>query len=291
MHPMSLRLAVIGPHRRRTGTGPFVAAILRRLGCAVVEWDRTQARRLLEPGFRPDLDGVAICSPAETHLDYLAAAAGRGLAVFCEKPILWPPLPAPIATLAETLDSALRQGVVVHENTQWVYTLRDFRRLAGGFEDVRHFRCELAPSSGTAADMTMECSAHANSLLLALGCAGMENVRASFDAGRPSLDIDFRSRNAAGAAVEVQYRFARQLGQPRPAAYEIDHRRIERRVDPDGYRIFLRHESREEEIRDPLESSLEDFLAKLSQPEARPEIFSRMLANIRMSAQLLNAYA
>ena len=35
----------------------------------------------------PDLDGVVICSSTDSHAELLLAAAERGLAVFCEKPI------------------------------------------------------------------------------------------------------------------------------------------------------------------------------------------------------------
>ncbi|MFC3629394.1 Gfo/Idh/MocA family oxidoreductase [Paracoccus angustae] len=39
-----------------------------------------------------DLDGIVICSSTASHADLLLAAAKRGLAVFCEKPVLldWP---------------------------------------------------------------------------------------------------------------------------------------------------------------------------------------------------------
>src|SRR5215217_1320750 len=35
----------------------------------------------------PDVDAVAICSPTETHADFIVAAARAGKAIFCEKPI------------------------------------------------------------------------------------------------------------------------------------------------------------------------------------------------------------
>ena len=36
---------------------------------------------------RSDVDAVAICSPTETHVDLIVAAADSGLAAFCEKPV------------------------------------------------------------------------------------------------------------------------------------------------------------------------------------------------------------
>jgi hypothetical protein len=264
----------------------------------VVGWGRDDARRLLASGSSgAGIDAVAICSPAETHLDYLAAALEGRLHVFCEKPILWPAdhslgtFEPMIARLARALDSAVRDGLVVHENAQWVYTLDDVRRIAGecGLPDIGRFRCELSPASGTAPEMVMECSAHANSLLLGLGCSGIEDLRVSFERGEGRrgavLEIGFRSRGASGGPVEVEYRFAQQTRQPRAAAYEIDGRRVERRIELDGYRIFLRCGSRECAIRDPLRSSVEDFLAKVAGKNRRPD--PSILPNIRMSRSLL----
>lgn len=289
---MLRRVAVIGPERRRTGTGPFVAAYLRQAGCSVAGWDRAAACRLLDPGApRPEVDAVAICSPAETHLDYLEAAVAKGLHVFCEKPIVWPADHSPatfetlILRLAEALDFAKRQRLVVHENTQWVYTLQEFRRLAGDCEpnEVRRFRCELSPSSGNAPEMLMECSAHANSLLLELGCDGVEDLRLSL--AEAALAVGFQSRSVSGAPVEVEYRFTQQTRQPRAAAYAINGRRVERRVEMDGYRIFLAFGAQEHPIPDPLQCSVEDFVAKIAAPEpGRP---SSILANLRMSCSML----
>jgi hypothetical protein len=269
-----------------------------------VGWDREEARRLLAPeATRPDVEAVAICSPAETHLDYLLAALDKRLHVFSEKPILWPEDHSPdafatmIGTLAHAFDAALRDRLVVHENTQWVYTLDDFRRIAGecGLPEVRRFRCELSPTSGAAPAMLMECSAHANSLLLALGCHGLEDPRVSFERGEGRrgggrgavLEIGFRSRSVSGDPVAVEYRFAQQIGQPRAAAYEINSRRVERRVEMDGYRIFLKSGIGEYAILDPVRSSVECFLAKIAAESRRPD--PAILPNIRMSHALLEA--
>jgi len=298
---MSPRVAVIGPHRRRSGTGPFVAEFFRRAGCRVEGWDRDRARRFLTRGEgNGEVDAVAICSPAETHFDYLTAAVAGGLHTFCEKPVVWPSDGTPaaldglIAGLETVLRGAGRAGLVVHENTQWVYTLDDFRRIAGEIpkDEVRHFRCELSPSESSAAGMIMECAAHANSLLAALGGGEAGAIRARYgapDGGRSaSLELDFCCRGAAGRTIDVEYRFARQSGQPRHAAYAVNHRRVERRVDLQGYKLSLRFDGRDYPIRDPLESSVGDFLALVANGAAAGRA-ATMLATIRLSSQLLKA--
>ena len=104
-----------------------------------------------------------------------------------------------------------------------------------------------------------------------------------------SLDFGFRSRTASGSPVEVEYHFVQQVSQPRHAAYEVNHRRVERRVDVDGYRISLRFRSEDRLIRDPLQSSVDDFLAKASGPSPGREQSDRILSNIRMSYSFLRA--
>jgi hypothetical protein len=42
---MPSRVAIIGPRRRRTGTGPFVAEYLGQAGCSVVGWDGAKIDR------------------------------------------------------------------------------------------------------------------------------------------------------------------------------------------------------------------------------------------------------
>jgi hypothetical protein len=291
---MPLRVGIIGPHRRRTGTGPFVAEHLRRRGCAVAAWEGEEARGLLD--FKrppPPVDAVAICSPASTHLEYLYAAVSKGLHVFCEKPIVWPEdhslrlFDERITALEGVLDAAERNGLVLHENTQWTYTLDDFRRSGVAFqpEELTRFRCEFSPGRETAVEMLMECSAHANSLLLELGCSGIERPAARFRPGA-ALDLAFASRSVSGRPVGVQYRFERQTGQPRHAAYEINACRIERRVEMERYRILLKVGAREFAIRDPLHRSLDHFLDKVRR--GAPGAFrDRIAANIRISRRLL----
>lgn len=278
-----------------------MAEFLRRAGCRVEEWDRHRAGHCLDPGGGADgVDAVAICSPAETHFGYLAAAVRAGLHVFCEKPVVWPSDRAPaaldrlIGDLESVLAGAARRGLVVHENTQWIYTLDDFRRIAGAIPAgrVEHFRCELSPSAGRAEDMLMECAAHANSLLVALGGGLASGIQvrhaARADGGSARLEAGFHCRGAAGQTIEAEYRFTQQPAQPRHAAYEVNHRRVERRVTMPGYGLSLRFEGRDYAVRDPLESSVEDFLALVSNG-ARPGRAATMLSVSRLSSQLLKA--
>lgn len=54
-------------------------AVAAELGC--------QARSVEELIASDDIDAIAICTPSDTHVDLIVAAAQAGKAVFCEKPI------------------------------------------------------------------------------------------------------------------------------------------------------------------------------------------------------------
>lgn len=54
----------------------------------------------------PDLDAVVICSPTDTHADYVIKAAGAGKQIFCEKP-----LDLSLDRVREVLEVVSRTGV------------------------------------------------------------------------------------------------------------------------------------------------------------------------------------
>ena len=76
-----------------------------RWGFASVE---TDWRRLVE---RDDVDAIDICTPNDTHRDIAVAAAGRGKAVLCEKPL------ARTAEEAASMVAAIERAGVA--NTVW----------------------------------------------------------------------------------------------------------------------------------------------------------------------------
>jgi predicted dehydrogenase len=96
-------------------------------------------------------DVVDIATPPETHLPLAESAAGRGLAIICQKP------------LAPTHDDALRivetcerAGVVlaVHENIRWTPWHREIARLigAGKLGTLHRIGMRLRPGDGQGAE-------------------------------------------------------------------------------------------------------------------------------------------
>lgn len=302
---MGMRVGIIGPRRNRTGTGPYVSRFLTECGCEVFEWTRAEASAFLSsPAALPAVDAVGICSPPESHFDYISAALERCLHVFCEKPFVWPRDHSSVALRKLIADLMLvlapvRGRVVIHENTQWTYTLGDYQRMAGlDPNDTRGFSCELAPSSGAPAEMIMECAPHANSLLLALGCSGIENVSVAFrrpaDNRAALLDVQFECRSPKNGRVDVHYHFEQCANQPRPAAYAVNNRWVRRRIASPGYQIFFCHDGREMRVVDPVERSVRDFVGEVSAGAKLPRegnLWPAIRENLEMSAAILERTA
>jgi len=298
---MSIRVGLIGPRRSRTGSGPFVARILAARGCQVFEWGREQAR-LWCVNRQPTVDAVAICSPPETHFPYIAAALDAGVPVFCEKPLVWPSdhSAAALRAMVTELDARAPGDLLIHENTQWPYTLDEYRGMTGEFApvEVRKFACVFAPSGAEPAEMVMETASHANSLLLATGCRGMDEVEVDYRpraGGRPAqMDVRFESRAAGGAPVAVHYRFEQCERQPRTAAYAVNGRWVWRRIGSPGYQISFEHNGRLARIGDPMEHSVEEFARNIQARVARRAsggLPPLIRDNLTMSAALLEHIA
>lgn len=182
------RAAVCGLGR----IGRHHAKWYRHLGCELVGFTARSAERLaagaadlsdggVVPGYlewerlldeqRPDL--VSICTPAEAHAGPAAAAIERGIAVLCEKPLVWAERPEASLREADRLVRlAAERGVLLAVNLQYAYAAEPYLDLVG-VED-RPERCEVVLESrgrGTErepAEIWMELGPHAVSLVFAL---------------------------------------------------------------------------------------------------------------------------
>jgi myo-inositol 2-dehydrogenase/D-chiro-inositol 1-dehydrogenase len=64
-----------------------VADAVGETAMTVADQLRVPARPVADVLSDPDVGAVAICSPSDTHVDFIVAAAAAGKAIFCEKPI------------------------------------------------------------------------------------------------------------------------------------------------------------------------------------------------------------
>lgn len=284
---MTLRVAVIGARRVRQGTGEFVARQLADQGCAVPAIVGTSAaslevalrglrerQRLECRGYtslaalleREQVDAVAICSPHEAHAADLELALEARLHVFCEKPLWWTKgleraTRAQVeAQVARLVDRCAENGKVLHLNAQWPYTLDAFHELHPEARGVRprELRMWLSPMT-QGLDAVVDAGSHLISMLHAcLGFGELERPRVTFvDADRVLVEATYAH---ATGTTRAELRLARCMEPPRPAGYALDGRAVERRIELPSYRFSFEDGGRTVPVRDPLTSSVEDFV-------------------------------
>jgi predicted dehydrogenase len=310
------RVGIIGARRARQGLGPFVARDLVAAGaqvpCFAVTSERAVAPALAQieqhAGVSPHgysdaermldaepLDAVAILSPAESHEALLARAAERGLPALCEKPLVWGG-DTLAARAARCVDAFAARALLLYENCQWPFTLRDFERLHPGAlaAPPRRFRMWLQPASRGLSALGDSLS-HPLSLLQALlpgdAPAVSELETEPTAVGAPGLTLRFRYRSAeATCAVEVVLGYSDQL--PRRAAYELDGRLAERVVAAETYSLSFAASDRIVAIDDPLSTLVADFVARLRTPdEADQRSRARDIEQrMRLLAELASGY-
>ncbi len=279
MDAAQLSIGVIGARRVRHGIGPFVAAHLARLGANVKAIAGTSAesvaaaqddlRRLA--GISPrgyadvaemfnteDLDAVAICSPDSVHGEQLRLALAAGLHVLCEKPLIFDGRSNPAVTADELAKQFAARGLVLAVNEQWPNTLAGYDELVPSERSSppEDFRMLLCPGA-TGLEMIPNSMPHVLSMLFALHgeaaadtatirdietCVKYRNEQGEASAAKISFvfvsggDAE-RKTNERKTNVVTELQFA--ASPPRPAAYAIDGRAVNRVIRQPGYRMFL----------------------------------------------------
>ncbi len=290
----SPRVGIIGARRVRQGLGPFVARDLVAAGAvvpcflvtsehsiapALAEIERhagvsprgyVDAERMLD---REALDALAILSPAESHAEYLWRAARHGLAVLCEKPLVWG-APALETRAEEIVEAFASRSILLYENCQWPFVLPAFERLHPGAlaSPPLRFRMELQPASHGLQALGDSLS-HPLSLLQALlpgDAPEVDQLEVDPGTGRAApLTIRFLYRSGAEpCAVEVA--LSRSEALPRHASIAIDGRAARRVVDvvaPESYRLSFAASDRVVPMDDPLTTLVADFVGRLRAPD------------------------
>jgi hypothetical protein len=287
-----IKIGIVGPSRRRNGTGPFIARFFHGQGAEVaavcgssqVASARAAAEftsafgvpvaafatpeRMIE---RCALDAVAVCSPAELHAAHVEIALSAGLHTFCEKPLIWnsegPELPLPLAERAGHLTRAfLDRGLVLHQNAQWAYAIDDLRALLGErfFDNLRSFEMFMAPPA-PGLSMFWEAIPHPVSMIAALGVAGVpRSIHAGFTEDLSGLDIAFEAPRAAQEPLRIRIRLRARAEQPRPCYMILNGIRVEREVvSMSPYQVALRRDGHLHPIVDPVLRSVKHFLARI----------------------------
>ena len=287
---MKLRVAIIGASRRKQGTGPYVARIFHELGHTVSAFVGTSTATIEETqlslrsqygieaqGFtsltqlldQRTIDVIAICSPATTHAEYLREALKTNCAIFCEKPFLWShdtPVDSCVSETQKLIHVAQKKGTYIHLNTQWPYTLPYFHQLYPSTKtdagNINHFSMLLSPNSA-GPSMIVDSASHLLSMLYHLmGTGELQSIQwqPTFSDNTRTARLNFVYCHHHGA-TNVVFDVCNSSEIPKPAAYAINHCRVDRRVAMPDYVLKLARDNTEIDMIDPLELSIRDFIA------------------------------
>ena len=291
---MPYKIGIIGAARRHQGTGPFIARNFANLGHDISAFVGTSRQSIQETsshlsqqfGIHVEgylsfeelieqhrLDILVISSPPDTHLEYLEKALENKLHVFCEKPFWWPESSISAFDLNQyetiiqnIINLAQQNKKVIHLNTQWPYTLCDFMRLypsALAQGEVNTFEMSLSPQS-QGRKMLVDAASHGLSMLYQLvGTGKLDNIEFEYSGDSQSnLTINFEYIHSQGC-TKTTLDFTQSQEIPKPASYQINGFKVNRTVSLPEYQIQLQSEQCTVNIQDPLDASIEDFLASV----------------------------
>ena len=283
-------VTVIGARRARQGTGEFIARWFADAGAHVVAVvgrspdtaaeaatalrDRygIECRSYSDPRAALDQeqpDIVAIATPYEHHRELLDLVAETGADCLCEKPLWWGDAPDRRAETERLVGEFAMRGAYLGLVTQWPQTLPAFYQLHPDARDEPFSRfemrmCPMFPGPS----MILDAVPHVVSMLQAIGGAGRAgNPVAQFaDPKQRCLVLGFAWRHAGGTA-KVQCSFTVLEKPPRPAAYAVNGRRVDREIELPEYRMFMKSRAERIAIEDPLKLLIREFLANAGYPD------------------------
>lgn len=214
-----------------------------------------------------ELDGVVIASPVQTHKRYITQCLDAGVHIFCEKPFISPDDEDMDVVLDDIFTRAGQGGITIAMNSQWVFCLPFYEELCGGIgkSGVNSFAMRLSPVC-TGREMIPDSVPHALSMLyaaLGYGAAGDLHI----EGATGGMQVAF-TYAAPGGTCRVGVSLKTEKIQPRTFSFGFDSRTVHRCIDMDTYRIGLSFEGKTVMIPDPLELSVKDFIAAISEKRA-----------------------
>ena len=275
-----MKVALIGGRRKRSGIGPFIANYFHRNGAAVTAVlgttentareaasglkrfginaaSHTDFGRMMEEE-KPE--AVAIASPAATHFEYLMKSIHAGAHVFCEKPFIWYDKDDLEDLLTGIFEKAEDHRVTIAMNSQWPFALPFYGELCGAQngQTASTFSIRLSPQCD-GKEMITEALPHALSILYCV-CGRREIADLAVTGSGEEMVIRF-DYAAGDSRCDSEIRLRSQYRQPRDFSFGFNGRTVTRSLDLASYAIYFNHGGRACKIADPLELSVQDFMA------------------------------
>ncbi|BBO87787.1 Gfo/Idh/MocA family protein [Desulfosarcina ovata] len=285
-----MNVAVIGAGRTNNGIGRFIGKFFQKHGANVSavlgstdESARKAAEALEHDGRVPRSytkidtltnkecpDIAVIASPTNTHLPYLKACIDAGLHIFCEKPFIDPATPDILGCLDKIFQDGEHRRLTIAMNSQCPFLQPVYERFCGQIrpEAAVDFSIALSPMVD-GQDMIPDSVPHALSLIYnLLGNGEIGDLRIEKREGQITILGIYRAHT-----TDCNFKIClnRHLQQPRPFSFGWNHCTIHRRVTLKPYEISFQYEDTIRKVADPLELSVQNFIASVQKQE-QPKI-------------------
>jgi len=233
------------------------------------------------------LRAISICTPPETHLDFLERALGAGLYVFCEKPLFWQDgidQRTARQTLSEIKDIAAGRLAVNTSNAWFIESWRRLTKQTGLPETFDFSYFTQGPSRG--ANIGLDLLPHALSLLLELGAEGeIENLDVAAGKHRFDCRFDF-------GTTHCRFDLREEPDMEKALSFTLDGHRIERvQKNKDGeYSVYLAADDfadGEARVTDPFRVYITRFMETVAGGGDFNKQAPAIFRNVELMAQIL----
>jgi hypothetical protein len=206
-------------------------------------------------------DTVVIASPSSTHYEYLIKSLEAGAHIFCEKPFVFSEKNDIEKMLKNIFTLAAAEKLTIAMNSQWPFSLPFYEELCGSIDPrkVDRFFIRLSPIC-TGKEMIVESVPHALSILHCIcGSGTLSNLDVhALHEEHLTIHCAYRSHNTR---LTVQIELIRNALPPRELVFGFNDMLVKRTLNLDNYDIFFNHSNRIRKIVDPLDLSVQDFMA------------------------------
>lgn len=268
---MVLKIAILGAR----GIGKYHAKEFTHAGCKIIsilgktESSAKQTSQNLKEEFgieakpyfsidellkRSKIDAVSICTPPETHQDFIKKCLEKRLHVFCEKPLIINEQKKVYENTKELLRLAKKNKRILTVNTQWAAVLGKF----GLSSRVRSLAIYMEPKE-TGKEMLSGHLPHFNSILVKLFPNGNITNIYFMKKGREEIILRFEYIVNQREKVDVEYSFKHNPHRPGNIEFVFNGQKFYREVGT-GYKQSFKSNGRKIEIENPFKISILKFI-------------------------------
>jgi hypothetical protein len=305
-----MKVSIIGARRKRNGIGEYIGRYFRKNGATVTsvlgtteETARDASSALRKYGIestayvdfhemvrRENPDAIVIASPSSSHHEYLIKGIDCGCDIFCEKPFIWRETDTIRGAVENIFERAHQKNVTIAMNSQWPFSLTYYEEVCGKIDtkESSRFFISMSPLS-LGKEMIPESVPHALSILYFVFGAG-EIGGLDFEGPEDEMMV-IRFRYASEAnECEVTIRLMRQEEQPRDFSFGFNNRIVIRVLNLENYDIYFTYENQKIRVIDPLDLSVQDFMAAVREKREPLIGYSHIVSNTSLVRELYDAY-